>query len=77
MSHYVVAVKREQRKNTTEDWFKPALAIKELKVLSPIDGQRIIVEGTEATISRLRAVLAPICHIEEVVEHQTREPQPF
>ena len=75
MSHYIVAVKREQRENATEDWFKPALGIKELNVLSPIDGPRVIVEGTEATISRLRAMLSPICHIEEIVEHRPREPQ--
>ena len=75
MSHYVVAVKREQRENAAEDWFEPALAIRELRVLSPTKGARVIVEGNDATISRLRAILSPICHIEEVIEHRRRKPE--
>lgn len=72
MSQYVIAVKREQRDHATEDWFKPALAIKKLKILSPTTQRRrrIVVEGDDATISQLRAVLSPLCHIEEAITHQ-------
>ena len=73
MSLYVVAVKREQRINATEDWFKPALAIKKLKVLSPTNKLRVVVEGDDESIARLRAVLSPLCHIEKKIEHQPRE----
>ena len=72
MSQYVVAVKREQRDHATEDWFKPALAIEKLKILSPTTQRRIVVEGDAATISQLRAVLSPLCHIEETIPHQLR-----
>ena len=70
MSHYVVAVKRAKRKDAPKDWFNPALAIRDLKVLSSTKGPRIVVEGNDATISQLRAVLSSLCHIEKEIEHQ-------
>ncbi|MDE0331670.1 MAG: hypothetical protein OXL41_07345 [Nitrospinae bacterium] len=73
MSQYVVAVKREQRVNAKEDWFKPALAIKKLKILSLTDKLRIIVECDDESIDRLRAVLSPLCHIEKRIEHLPRK----
>ena len=72
MSQYMVAIKREQRTEATEDWFMPALTVEKLRILSPIQGTRIIVEGDEEAISRLRDLLSPLCHIEKVIVHQTR-----
>lgn len=71
MSRYVVAIKRRVRRNAAADWFKPALNIAELRVLSPTRGSsRVYVEGDDETISQLRTLLSPLCHIEEVVEHR-------
>ena len=72
MSQYVIALKREQRRTAPKDWFKPVLAARRLKILSPVEGRRIIVEGDEETVARLRRVLSPLCHIEEAVYHQPR-----
>ena len=72
MSQYVVALRREKREDVPGDWFTPLLACKQLKILSPVTGRRIIVEGDERTVARLRKVMSPICHIEETIQHQRR-----
>lgn len=72
MSKYVIALKRDQRMNAPKDWFKPLLASKRLKIISPVGGRRILVESDDKTVARLRRDLAPLCHIEEAVYHERR-----
>ena len=72
MSQYVVALRREQRGTAPADWFKPLLRFKRLKIVSPVTGRRIIVEGDDRTVERVRKVMSPICHIEEAIQHQRR-----
>ena len=72
MSQYVVALRRGQRRKAPADWFKRLFAFKHLKVVSPVEGRRIIVEGDDETVAELREALSPLCHIEETVYHQPR-----
>ena len=73
MSLYVVAVKRDQRVRAAKDWFKPALDIEKVKILSPANKYRIVVECDDDAIARLRSALSSLCHIEKQVEYQPRE----
>ena len=70
MPKYIIAVKREERRNVSEDWYKPVLEIEGLKVLSPLTESRIVVEGDEGAITALKRVLSPWCHIEPWIEHR-------
>ena len=73
MSLYVVAVKRDQRVRADKDWFKPALSIEKVKVLSPTNKYRIVVECDDDTIVRLRSALSSLCHIEKQADYQPRK----
>ncbi len=68
-STYIIAVKREQRRNAVPDWVESLRRIKGLKIRGQASPFRTQVEATPAAIEEIRHLLGDLCHIEPIIEH--------
>ena len=71
VNRFVVAVKRSQRVSAPADWHELLKGVDGLHVVTPTPAPRMVVEGDEGAVERLRGLVGEWCHIEPVISHET------
>lgn len=69
MNTYVIAVRREHRKQVQEDWAEPLFRMKDLEIEGDPRHLRLLASGSEAVLQAVTSQFSTFCHIEPVMEH--------
>ena len=69
-AEYVIAVKREARKQAPRDWQARIREIDTVEMIGEPRPRRLLIRANQTAIEKIHDILGSCCHIEPVIRHE-------